>query len=71
MVMDLVAIGGNLREIWALWADLQLVKSLQLSSNQELSQLTPATALRSLFPVFDLTAQLHLQRRLDGSVCTL
>lgn len=35
--MRFVAIGGNLREIWALWADLQLVKSLQLSSNQELS----------------------------------
>lgn len=68
--MRFVAIGGNLREIWALWADLQLVKSLQLSSNQELSQLTPAT-LRSLFAVFDLTALLHLQRGFDGSICTL
>lgn len=46
--MHFVAVGGNLRDIWALWADLQLVKSLQLSSNQELSQLTPDAALRSL-----------------------
>lgn len=69
--MHFVSIGGNLREIWALWADLQLVKSLQLSSNQELSQLTPATALRSLFAIFDPTAQLHLQRGFDGSISKL
>lgn len=44
--MHFMPIGGSLRQIWALQAVLQLVKSLQLCSNQELFQLTPATALR-------------------------